>query len=198
MRITPPDTDAVATSALRHAGPNAAPFSSTSPIAFIGLHGVQHFVVDYGVLWSARRQAQNSADAAAHGRGDIARLRRHQRPGAGAQSCARRRREKPGVGPGARRHGGRHHLPRLPAGFARRRTNPACESTCFATSAPAATRCRRSSASSSASTSRASAPPPRPKSLFGDSTDCVKPFAIPDKWHGARNTARRLGSDRHL
>src|SRR5690606_35698401 len=34
-------------------------------IAMIGLIGFSTFVIDYGVLWSARRQAQNAADAAA-------------------------------------------------------------------------------------------------------------------------------------
>lgn len=34
-------------------------------IAMIGLTAFSSFVIDYGVLWAARRQAQNSADAAA-------------------------------------------------------------------------------------------------------------------------------------
>ena len=34
-------------------------------VALIGLIGFSSFVVDYGVLWTARRQAQNAADAAA-------------------------------------------------------------------------------------------------------------------------------------
>ena len=34
-------------------------------IAFIGLAAFSSFVVDYGILWTARRQAQNAADAAA-------------------------------------------------------------------------------------------------------------------------------------
>jgi hypothetical protein len=34
-------------------------------VAMIGLLGFSSFVVDYGVLWAARRQAQNSADSAA-------------------------------------------------------------------------------------------------------------------------------------
>ena len=34
-------------------------------VAMIGLLGFSGFVIDYGILWSARRQAQNSADAAA-------------------------------------------------------------------------------------------------------------------------------------
>lgn len=34
-------------------------------IAMIGLMGFSAFAIDYGVLWSARRQAQNAADAAA-------------------------------------------------------------------------------------------------------------------------------------
>src|SRR5688572_14103313 len=34
-------------------------------IALIGLLAMSTFVIDYGVLWASRRQAQNSADAAA-------------------------------------------------------------------------------------------------------------------------------------
>ena len=34
-------------------------------IAMIGLTAFSSFVIDYGILWGARRQAQNSADAAA-------------------------------------------------------------------------------------------------------------------------------------
>jgi Flp pilus assembly protein TadG len=34
-------------------------------IAMIGLMGFSAFVIDYGILWSARRQAQNAADTAA-------------------------------------------------------------------------------------------------------------------------------------
>jgi hypothetical protein len=34
-------------------------------IALLGLTALSTFVIDYGVLWAARRQAQNSADAAA-------------------------------------------------------------------------------------------------------------------------------------
>ncbi|MGE0362272.1 MAG: pilus assembly protein TadG-related protein [Vicinamibacterales bacterium] len=52
-------------------------------VAMIGLIGFSSFVVDYGVLWTARRQAQNAADAAAmaaaaaygFGGGDEARAR---------------------------------------------------------------------------------------------------------------------------
>ena len=34
-------------------------------IALIGLMAFSTFVIDYGIMWTARRQAQNSADAAA-------------------------------------------------------------------------------------------------------------------------------------
>ena len=34
-------------------------------IALVGLLAFSIFVVDYGVMWAARRQAQNAADAAA-------------------------------------------------------------------------------------------------------------------------------------
>lgn len=34
-------------------------------IALVGLMAMSAFVIDYGILWAARRQAQNSADAAA-------------------------------------------------------------------------------------------------------------------------------------
>jgi len=52
-------------------------------VVLIGLIGFSSFVVDYGVLWTARRQAQNAADAAAmaaaaaygFGGGDEARAR---------------------------------------------------------------------------------------------------------------------------
>ena len=46
-------------------------------------HGIQRFVIDYGVLWSSRRQAQNAADAGAHGRCNVAGLRGRGGPGAG-------------------------------------------------------------------------------------------------------------------
>ena len=34
-------------------------------IALVGLMALSAFVIDYGVLWASRRQAQNAADAAA-------------------------------------------------------------------------------------------------------------------------------------
>src|SRR5687768_6572923 len=34
-------------------------------IALVGLMAMSTFVIDYGILWTARRQAQNSADAGA-------------------------------------------------------------------------------------------------------------------------------------
>src|SRR5688572_26267915 len=34
-------------------------------IALVGLMAMSTFVIDYGVMWAARRQAQNAADAAA-------------------------------------------------------------------------------------------------------------------------------------
>src|SRR5688572_32310122 len=34
-------------------------------IALLGLMAISTFVIDYGVMWTARRQAQNSADAGA-------------------------------------------------------------------------------------------------------------------------------------
>ena len=46
----------------------------------IGLLAFNGLVIDYGVLWLARRQAQNAADAGRHGGGDpagILRLRRY-------------------------------------------------------------------------------------------------------------------------
>ena len=57
-------------------------------IALVGLMAFSAFVIDYGVMWAARRQAQNSADAGAHGGRDLAGLRRFQQSGHGSAECA--------------------------------------------------------------------------------------------------------------
>ena len=58
----------------RHALANVAPVKRrgergavlvNAAIAMIGLISFSALVVDYGILWSARRQAQNAADAGA-------------------------------------------------------------------------------------------------------------------------------------
>ncbi len=41
-------------------------------IALVGLIAFSAFVIDYGVMWVARRQAQNAADAGGDGRRDLA------------------------------------------------------------------------------------------------------------------------------
>jgi hypothetical protein len=49
----------------RHLGSDRGAVLVHVAVAMIGLMAFSTFVVDYGVLWSARRQAQNAADAAA-------------------------------------------------------------------------------------------------------------------------------------
>ena len=45
-------------------------------VAMLGLLAFSALVIDYGIMWSSRRQAQNSADAARAGGRDLAGLRR--------------------------------------------------------------------------------------------------------------------------
>ena len=68
-------------------------------IAFIGLTAFGAFVTDYGILWSARRQAQNAADAGAMAAAVSLGFVDPDRPGAGAHGRPRSRPpQQPGLG----------------------------------------------------------------------------------------------------
>jgi hypothetical protein len=151
-------------------------------IAMIGLMAFSAFAVDYGVLWSARRQAQNAADAAAMAGAismgfvdmdDQARARQSALD-ASAQNLIWG--EAPDVTPAD------VTFPECPPGspgagtsacirvdvFRNQRAGGNPLPTFFAQLVGVAEQGVRATATAEV--------------LFGDSTDCVKPWAMPDKW----------------
>lgn len=161
-------------------------------IALVGLVAFSAFVIDYGVMWVARRQAQNAADAAAMA-GAISLgfvnmedqdLAREAALDAAAQNLVWG--EPPDVAPedvtfpvcppgspGA----GTDACIRVDAYRNQARANPL--PTFFSRVVGITEQGVRATATAEV--------------LFGDSTDCVKPFAIADKWLELRNDQGALG-----
>jgi Flp pilus assembly protein TadG len=155
-------------------------------IALAGLIALSAFVVDYGVLWVARRQAQNSADAAAM---------------AGAISMGYVDMDNQGLARDTAINVGLANLvwgapPEITAADV---TFPACPVGSPGAGSNACIRAdvyRNQQRGNALPTFfggivgianqgvRASA---TAQVMFGDSTDCVKPFAIADKWLELRN-----------
>jgi hypothetical protein len=156
-------------------------------IALVGLMAMSAFVIDYGVLWTSRRQAQNSADAGAmagaislafgdFNNRDVAR--------ASALTVAGLNNvwgQAPDVGPGD------ITFPVCPPGSPGAGTNSCIRVNVFrnqrAGGSPLPTFFGQLVGVNEQGV-RATA---TAEALFGDSTDCVKPFAIPDKWIERRN-----------
>ena len=165
-------------------------------IALLGLIAISAFVIDYGVLWVSRRQAQNAADARRHGWRHLDGLRGHGGPGPGApgRDGHRHRQRRLGRGPG--HHGRRRHLPGVPAGLTRRRQQRCIRVDVFrnqrAGGNPLPTFFSRL-VNITEQGVRATA---TAEVMFGDSTDCVKPFAIADKWMEIRQRPGRAGLER--
>ena len=161
-------------------------------IALIGLLAMSAFVIDYGVLWASRRQAQNAADAAAMaGAISLAYVDFNDQPLArqSALDVAGQNNvwgEAPNVTPAD------VTFPVCPPGSPGAGTNSCIRVDLFRNQArgnPLPTffgqlvgvvdQGVRATATAEA--------------LFGDSTDCVKPFAIPDKWLEQRNDVAPAG-----
>lgn len=153
-------------------------------IMLVGLTALSAFVVDYGVLWTARRQAQNAADAAAM---------------AAAMSLAF---DVPGDQARARINAGTAvasnpvwgSVVPLSAGDV---TFPACPSGSIGSGTCVRVQVQRTAANNAALPTifgplvgvteqgvRATA---TAQVLYGDRTDCVKPLALPDRWDEYRN-----------
>jgi hypothetical protein len=151
-------------------------------IALIGLLGFSAFVIDYGVMWTARRQAQNAADAAAlAGAISLAYVDFTDQDLARQSALAVAAQHKvwgeapdvtaadvtfpvcPPGSPGA----GTNSCIRVDV-FRNQREGGSPLPTFFAKLVGVEEQGVRATATAEA--------------LFGDSTDCVKPFAIPDKW----------------
>ena len=151
-------------------------------IALVGLLAFGAFVIDYGVMWSARRQAQNAADAAAlAGAISLAYVdfNNHDLARQSALAVAAQHTvwgEAPDItaadvtfpvcppgSPGA----GTNSCIRVNV-FRNQRAGGSPLPTFFAKLVGVDEQGVRATATAEA--------------LFGNSTDCVKPFAIPDKW----------------
>ena len=158
-------------------------------IALLGLMAMSTFVIDYGVMWTARRQAQNSADAGALA-GAIslafidfnnqAMARNSALNVAGLNNVWG---QSPDITPGD------VTFPLCPPGSPGAGTNSCIRvdvfrnqraggnplPTFFGTLVGINEQGVRATATAGA--------------LFGNSTECVKPFAIPDKWDENLNNA---------
>ena len=161
-------------------------------IALIGLLAMSTFVIDYGVLWASRRQAQNSADAAAMAGAISLAYVDFDNQGLARQSALdvaalnRVWGAAPDINPGD------VTFPVCPPGSPGAGTNSCIRVNLFRNQARGnplpvffgklvgvVDQGVRATATAEA--------------LFGDSTDCVKPFAIPDRWNELRGDVAPAG-----
>jgi hypothetical protein len=155
-------------------------------ISLVGLMALSAFVIDYGVLWVSRRQAQNAADAGAMagaismGFVDMDDQARARQAAIDAVQQNWVWGEAPDIQPGD------VTFPPCPPGSPGAGTNACIRVDVFRNQA------RNNSLPTFFATLvgvdeqgvRATA---TAEVLFGNSTDCVKPWAIPDKWIENRN-----------
>ena len=181
---------------LKHARSERGAVVAHVAIAMVGLLAFSTFALDYGVMWTARRQAQNSADAAAMAGAitlaysgldrDAAAPIARQR----ALEAAARNRiwgeapdnasvdvfvpyDCPAGSPGA----GTNACIRVDVYREPAKGNPL--PTFFGNLAGVTQQGVRATATAEV--------------MIGDSTDCVKPFAIPDKWLERRDDVAPAG-----
>ena len=162
-------------------------------IMMVGLTAFSAFIVDYGILWTARRQIQNAADAAAlaaavslgfDAPGDQARARQNaltavaQNPVWGAAAAIGNSDITFPACP-AGSVGGGGGCVRVQAFRNQGAGNPL--STIFARLVNVADQGVQATATAQV--------------LYGASSDCVKPFAIPDRWDEYRNNVGPIGWD---
>ena len=162
-------------------------------IALVGLLAFSTFVVDYGVMWAARRQAQNAADAAAlAGAISLAYVNFNDQELArqSALSVAAQNNvwgEAPDV------TAADISFPACPPGSPGAGTNSCIRVDVFrnqrAGGNPLPTFFGKLVGIDEQGV-RATA---TAEALFGNSTDCVKPFAIPDKWEELRGDVGPAG-----
>ena len=162
-------------------------------IMLVGLTAFSAFVVDYGILWTARRQIQNAADAAAlaaaislgfDAPGDQARAR------ANALTAVAQNRV---WGAAAAVQAGDITFPACPVGSvgpgggvcvrvdAFRNAGDSLLPTVFAHLVGVSSQGVKATATAQV--------------LYGASSDCVKPFAIPDRWDELRANVGLAGWD---
>lgn len=161
-------------------------------IALVGLLAMSSFVIDYGVLWASRRQAQNAADAAAMAGAISLAFVDFDNQGLARQSALDVAGlnnvwgTPPNVTPGD------VTFPPCPPGSPGVGTNSCIRVDLFRNQArgnPLPTFFGQLVGVTDQGV-RATA---TAEALFGDSTDCVKPFAIPDRWTEGRNDVAPAG-----
>lgn len=162
-------------------------------IGLVGLIAISSFVIDYGVLWTARRQAQNSADAAAlAGAISLAYVDFNDQDLA-RQSALTLAGQNAIFGKAPDITAGDVTFPVCPPGSPGAGTNSCVRVDVFrnqrAGGNPLPTFFSRLVGVEEQGV-RATA---TAEALFGNSTDCVKPFAIPDKWLEERGDVAPAG-----
>ena len=156
-------------------------------IALIGLMAFSTFVIDYGVMWAARRQAQNSADAAAlAGAISLAFVDFNDQAQArqSALDVAVRNNiwgTDPDITPAD------VTFPVCPPGSPGAGTNSCIRVDVFRNQRNAGSALPVFFGQLVGIPNQGVRATATAEALFGSSTDCVKPFAIPDKWLEQRN-----------
>ncbi len=165
-------------------------------IALVGLMAFSAFVIDYGVMWAARRQAQNAADAAAlAGAISLAYVDFNNQDLARQSALAvAAQNEVWGEAPDIT--AADVTFPACPPGSPGAGTNSCIRVDVFrnqrAGGNPLPTFFGKLVGVDEQGV-RATA---TAEALFGNSTDCVKPFAIPDKWLELRGDVGAAGLER--
>lgn len=162
-------------------------------IALIGLMALSTFVIDYGVLWAARRQAQNAADAAAMaGAISLAFVDFNDQPLA-RQSALDVAGQNNVWGQPPDVTAGDVTFPACPPGSPGAGTNSCIRVDVFRNQRAGGSPLPTFFGNLVGVTEQGVRATATAEALFGDSTDCVKPFAIPDKWAEFRNDVGPAG-----
>lgn len=156
-------------------------------IALLGLMALSTFVIDYGVLWAARRQAQNAADAGALagavslGFVDFADQAMARQSALAVAAQNRIWGAAPDISPGD------VTFPACPVGAPGAGTNSCIRVDVFRNQRAGGNPLPTFFGQLAGVNSQGVRATATAEALFGDSTDCVKPFAIADKWLEGRN-----------
>jgi len=164
-------------------------------IAFIGLTAFSAFVVDYGVLWTARRQAQNAADAAASAAGVSLGFvnATNQNLARSAALDAAAANAIWGQAPDIT--AGDVTFPVCPPGAPGAGTNACVRADVFRNQRAGGRPLPTIFGNLVGVTSQGVRATATAEVMWGNGTNCVKPFAIPDKWTELHNNQGPPGWD---
>jgi hypothetical protein len=165
-------------------------------VAMIGLLGFSSFVIDYGVLWAARRQAQNSADSAALaaaislGFVDATDYSLARTAALNAAAVNPIWGQAPDITPAD------VQVPIVcPAGAPGAGTNTCVRVDVFRNQRPGGSPLPSLFGTLVGVVNQGVRATAMAEVVYGNSTNCVKPFAIPDKWLELRNDQGPAGWD---